>query len=151
MGRKGFTLIELLIVISMIALLFSIIVPCLMRAKDSALELAAMHTEVDEEGKVRLEIRKLTNRKLTDGIYMVKIEPPSICRVILEKPYPAGMKLIKRDGQDYIKWRPKPAQIGVHLVTVVFEGEKTTEQEIKVYVYNKELLEAEREEKSNKH
>lgn len=151
MGRKGFTLLELLIVISIIALLFSIIVPCLMKAKESALELAAMYTEVDEEGKVRLEIRKLTNRELTDDIYMIKIKPPSICSVILEKPYPAGMKLIKRDGQDYIKWRPNPEQIGVYLVTVVFEGEKTTEQEIKVYVYNKELLEAEREEKSNEH
>ncbi len=151
MERKGFTLLELLIVISIIALLFSIIVPCLMRVKESALELAAMQTEVDEEGKVRLEIRKLTNRKLTDDIYMIKIEPPRICRVILKKPYPAGMKLIKRDGQDYIKWRPKPEQIGVHLVTVVFEGEKNSEEEIKVYVYNKELLEAEREEKSDEH
>ena len=151
MGRKSFTLIELLIVISMIALLFSIIVPCLMRAKDSALELAAMQTEVDEEGKVRLEIRKLTNRKLYDGIYMIKIEPPRLSRVKLQKPYPAGMKLIRRDDQDYIKWRPKPDQIGIHDITVVFIGEKTTEQKIKVYVYNKKLLEAEKEEKSDGH
>ena len=55
---KGFTLLELLIVMSIIALLMSILLPCLWRAKESAYELFAMQTEVDEEGKVRLEIRK---------------------------------------------------------------------------------------------
>jgi hypothetical protein len=40
------------------------------------------------------------------------------------------MKLVKRDRQDYIKWRPKPDNIGVHLITVVFESEETSEQEI---------------------
>ena len=33
----------------------------------------------------------------------------------------------------------------MHLITVVFEGEDISEQEIKIYVFNKELLEAERE------
>jgi len=56
------------------------------------------------------------------------------------------MKLIKRDGQDYIKWRPEPDDIGVHFITVVFEGEETHEQEIAIYVFNMELLEAELEE-----
>jgi prepilin-type N-terminal cleavage/methylation domain-containing protein len=51
MRRKGFTLIELLIVMSIIVLLMSILLPCLMRAKESAYELFAMQTEVDEEGK----------------------------------------------------------------------------------------------------
>ena len=59
------------------------------------------------------------------------------------------MKLIKRDGQDYIKWRPELDDIGVHLITVVFEGEEISEQEIRIYVFNKELLEAEREDKSD--
>jgi hypothetical protein len=122
-----------------------------MRAKESALELAAMQTEVDEEGNVRLEIRKLTNRKLTDDIYMIKIDPPRICRVYIKKPYPSGMKLVKRDSQDYIKWRPKPDHIGVHLITVVFKGEETSEQKITIYVFNKEVLEAKREEKSDAH
>ena len=57
------------------------------------------------------------------------------------------MKLIKRDGQDYIKWRPEWDDIGVHLITVVFQGEETAEQEIRIYVFNKKLLEAERKDK----
>jgi len=134
MERKGFTLIELLIVMSIIALLMSILLPCLMRAKESAYELFAMQTEVNEEGKVRLEITKPSKRKAHDDIYMIEINPPRICHIYLKKPYPSGMKLIKRDGQDYIKWRPKLDNIGVHLITVVFEGEETSEQEIKVYV-----------------
>ena len=36
--------------------------------------------------------------------------------------------------------------IGVHFITVVFEGQETSEQEITVYVYNQELLDAQREE-----
>jgi hypothetical protein len=37
------------------------------------------------------------------------------------------------------------SDIGVHPITVVFEGEKTTEQQMTVYVYNKKLLDAQRE------
>ena len=149
MGRKGFTLIELLIVMSIIMLLMSILLPCLMKAKESAYELFANQTQVDEEGKVLLKIEKPSERKAYDDMYMIEIKPPRICHIYLKKPHPAGMKLIKRDRHDYIKWRPKQEDIGVHLITVVFEGEETSEQEIKVYVYNKELLEAEREEKSD--
>jgi len=145
--RKAFTLLELLIVMSIIALLFSIIVPCLMSAKERALELNSMQVEVDDEGKVRLEIQNLSDRKPYEDIYMIKIDPPRNCRVFIKKPYPSGMKLIKRDGQDYIKWRPKLDDIGVHFITVVFEGEEISEQEITIYVFNKELLEAEREDK----
>jgi len=39
--------------------------------------------------------------------------------------------------------------MGIHFITVVFEGEEISEQEIAVYVYNKELLEAERKEKAD--
>ena len=144
---KGFTLLELLIVMSMIVVLMSILLPCLYRAKESAYELFAMHTEPDEEGKVRLEIQKPSDRKAQDDIYFIKIERPGRCDVLLRKPHPSGMELIKRDGQEYIKWRPEWHHIGLHLITVVFEGEETSEQEIKVYVFNKELLEAEREDR----
>ncbi|MBC8470445.1 MAG: type II secretion system protein [Planctomycetes bacterium] len=149
MRRKGFTLLELLIVMSIIVLLMSILLPCLMRAKESAYELFAMQKEVNEEGKVLLEIQNPSDRKRYDDIFMIEINPPMNCHIFIKKPYPAGMKLIKRDRQDYIKWRPNLEDIGVHSVTVVFEGEETSEQEIKVYVFNKELLEAEREEKSD--
>jgi prepilin-type N-terminal cleavage/methylation domain-containing protein len=148
---KGFTLLELLIVMSIIVLLMSILLPCLNRAKNSAYELAAMQTEVDEEGKVRLEIEKPSDRKAYDDIYMIRIDPPGNCRVFLKRPRPSGMKLMKRDGQDYIKWRPRWSDIGVHLITVVFEGEETSEQEIRIYVFNKQLLEAEREKKDVPH
>lgn len=147
MQRKGFTLLELLIVMSIIVLLMSILLPCLMSAKERAYELFAMEVEVNKEGKVLLEIKKPSDRKRYDDIYMIEINPPRNCHVFLKKPHPSGMKLIKRDGQDYIKWRPKLDDIGVHFITVVFEGEETSEQEITIYVFNKELLEAEREDK----
>ncbi len=148
---KGFTLLELLVVMSIIVLLMSILLPCLNRAKESAYELFAMQTEVDEEGKVRMEIKDPSDRKPQEDIYMIKIERPGRCRVLLKKPHPSGMKLIKRDGQEYIKWRPGWDDIGVHLITVVFEGEEISEQEIRIYVSNKELLEAEREKRDAPH
>lgn len=147
MQRKGFTLLELLIVMSIIILLLSILLPCLMSAKERALELFAMEVEVNKDGKVLLEIQNLSDRKSYEDIYMIMIDPPRNCRVFLKRPHPSGMKLIKRDGQDYIKWRPKLDDIGVHFITVVFEGEEISEQEITIYVFNKELLEAEREDK----
>ena len=149
MQRKGFTLIEILIVISIIAVLLSILLPCLITAKDSALELAAMQVEPDEDGKVFLEIRNLTYRRSTEGIYMIKIDSPGNCSISLKKPYPPGMKIIKREGGDYIRWRPKVSDIGVHYVTVVFKGEKISEQQMTVYVFNKKLLDAELKDKSN--
>lgn len=147
MRPRGFTLLELLIVMSIILLLTSILLPCLWRAKESAYELFAMEVEVNEEGEVLLEIKDPSDRKAQEDIYMIKVDPPRNCHFFIKKPHPAGMKLIKRDGQDYIKWRPRWGDIGVHLVTVVFEGEEVSEQEIEVCVYNRELLEAEREEK----
>ena len=147
MQRKGFTLLELLIVMSIIILLLSILLPFLMSAKERALELCAMEVEVNKDGKVLLEIQNLSDRKSYEDIYMIMIDPPRNCRVFLKRPHPSGMKLIKRDGQDYIKWRPKLDNIGMHFITVVFEGEEISEQEITIYVFNKELLEAEREDK----
>jgi hypothetical protein len=119
-----------------------------MKAKQSVYELLAYHTEADEEGKVRMEIRNISGRKSYDDLYMIKIDPPRSRRIFLKKPYPSGMKLIKRDGQDYIKWRPELDHIGVHDITVVFEGEETSEQKITIYVFNKELLKARQEGKS---
>jgi len=143
--RKGFTLLELLVVMSIIVLLLSILLPCLITAKDSALELIAMQVRPDEEGKVFLQIRNLSYRKSYEDVYIIEIDYSSDCSISLKKPYPPGMKLIKKDGEDYIRWRPKVSDIGVHNVTVVFKGEKITEQEITVYVYNKKLLDQQRQ------
>ena len=142
---EGFTLLELLVVMSIIILLASILLPCLLRAKQSAYELFAMQTEVDKEGKVLMRITDPSHRKRYDDIYMIEIYPPKNCHWFIKKPHPWGMRRIKRDGQDYIKWRPNWEDIGIHVITVVYEAEEVFEQEIKVYVYNKELLEAERE------
>jgi len=108
-----------------------------------------MQTEADKDGKVLLEVRNPSDRESYEGIYMIKINPPRICHVSLKKPHHPRMKLIKRDGQYYIKWIPKLNDIGIHSVTVVFEGEETSEQEITVYVYNKKLLEEKQEKMSD--
>jgi hypothetical protein len=130
---------------SIIALLLSILLPCLIGAKERALELFARQIEVDEEGKVMLEIENPSDRKSTDDIYMIEIKRPCICHIFIKRPYPLGMKLIKRDNQDYIKWRPEWDDIGIHPITVVFESERTSEQQITIYVFNKKLLDAQRE------
>ena len=52
------------------------------------------------------------------------------------------MKLRKKEGEDYILWRPNPQQIGTHQVTVVFNGPETSEKEITVYVGTPEALKA---------
>jgi len=135
---KGFTLLELLIVMSIIALLTSILVPCLNRAKQQAFELGTIETEVDEEGKVRLEIRQSRT-----ALYMIRIDRPRNCHISIKEPYPSGMKLIRRKRHDYILWGPKWDDIGVHLVTVVFEGQETVEQLIRVYVFHKDLWKTE--------
>jgi prepilin-type N-terminal cleavage/methylation domain-containing protein len=151
MERKGFTLLELLVSMSILLVLVSISLPCLLRAKDSALQLVAMEVGVNEEGKVFLEINDRSNRKPTDDIYMIKIDRPRKCHVRLKEPLPSGMKLKRKDGQDYIMWRPKMQHLGRHPVTAVFEGEETSEREIVIYVFNKELLEAQREDKKDPH
>ncbi len=145
---RGFTLLELLVVMSIIIVLASILLPCLLRAKESAYELFAMTTQVDKEGKVLMQITDPSRRKRYDDIYMIEVYPPKNCHWFIKKPHPWGMKRRRRDRQDYIKWRPEWEDIGIHAITVVYEAEKVFEQEIKVYVYNKELLEAERKAKS---
>jgi len=140
--RKGFTLLELLVVMSIILVLMSISLPCLLRAKDSALALVAMEVDVNKEGKVLLEINDRPNRRATDNIYMIKIDRPPRCSARLKRPHPSGMKLRRKDGQDYILWRPNPKQIGMHQVTLAFNGDQTSEKEVTVYVYSEESLKA---------
>jgi len=142
MERKGFTLLELLVVMSIIVVLMSLSLPCLLRAKDSALALAATEVAWNEEGKVFLEINDGPNRKPTEDIYMIKIDRPARCSVRLKRPCPSGMRLRKKDGDDYILWRPRLQQIGVHQVTVAFDGEQTSEKEVTVYVGTHEALKA---------
>jgi prepilin-type N-terminal cleavage/methylation domain-containing protein len=142
MQRKGFSLLELLVVISAIVVLLSISLPCLLRAKDSALVLVATEVAVNKEGEVFLKVNDRSDRRPTDDIYMIKIAPPRKCSVRLKEPRAPGMKLRRRDGQDYILWRPGPQQIGRHQVTLVFHGEETSEKEVMVYVATEEALKA---------
>ena len=142
MDRRGFTLLELLVVMSIILVLVSVSLPSLLRAKDSALALAAMEVAVNKEGKVFLEINDRPNRKATDDIYMIRIDRPPTCSVRLKGPCPSGMKLRRKDGDDYILWRPRLQQIGTHHVTVAFRGETASEKEVTVYVGTHEALKA---------
>ncbi len=142
MERKGFTLLELLVVVSIILVLLSISLPCLLRAKDSALALVAREVAVNKEGKVFVEMNDRSNRGPTDNLYMIKIDRPPQCSVRLKGPCPSGMKLRKKDGENYILWRPRPQQIGTHQVTLVFNGQETSEKEVTVYVYPPEVLTA---------
>ena len=102
----------------------------------------AMEVAVNQEGQVFLEINDRSNRRPTDNIYMIKIDRPPKCSVRLKGPCPSGMKLRKKEGEDYILWRPNPQQIGTHQVTVVFNGPETSEKEITVYVGTPEALKA---------
>ncbi len=142
MERKGFTLLELLVVMSIILVLLSISLPCLLRAKDNALALVAREVGVNKEGEVFLEINDRSNRGPTDNIYLIKIDRPPKCGVRLKGPCPSGMKLRKKDGENYILWRPTPQQIGTHRVTVVFDGQEVSEKEVTVYAYTAEALKA---------
>jgi prepilin-type N-terminal cleavage/methylation domain-containing protein len=151
MERRGFTLLELLVVMSIILVLFGISVPCLLRAKDSAFALVAMELAVNKEGEVFLEINDRSNRKATDNIYMIKIDRPPRCSVRLKRPHPLGMRLRRKDGQDYLLWRPNPRQIGTHQVTLVFNGPETSEKQVTVYVGTPEVLEALRKAKAAPH
>ena len=151
MLRKGFTLLELLIVMSIILVLLTITLPCLFRAKDSVLDLAAMEVGINEEGKVRLEISDHPNRKPYDDVYMIEIDAPRNTTVRLKRPHPSGMKLRRKDGRDYLKWRPKTDQMGMHSVTLLFEGQESSEQEITIFVYTKKFLEAQQKEKKDPH
>ncbi len=148
MERKGFTLLELLVVMSIILVLLGVSLPGLLRAKDSAFALAAMEVAVNKQGEVFLEINDRSNRKPKDNIYLIKIDRPPQCSVRLKRPWPSGMRLRKKDGQDYILWRPNPRQIGTHQVTVVFNGQETSEKEVTVYVGTPEVLKALREAKA---
>lgn len=142
MQRKGFTLLELLVVMSIIVVLMSITLPCLLRAKDSALALVANEVDVNKEGKVFLEINDRPNRKATENIYMIKIDRPRGCSVRLKGSHPSGMKMRRKEGDDYLLWRPAPRQIGKHQVTLAFTGDQTSEKEVTVYVYTHEVLQA---------
>jgi len=151
MERKGFSLLELLVVISIILVLMGISLPVLLRAKDSALQLVAMEVGINDEDKVYLEINDRSNRKASDNIYMIKIDRPRKCSVHLKKPLPSGMRLKRKEGHDYIFWRPRPKQIGRHPVTLVFKGEESSEKKIMVYVGNRESLNALREQERDDH
>jgi hypothetical protein len=132
----------------------AILLPTLSTAWERAKELNASEPEINDEQEVYLEIQELFDRKSHEGIFMILIEPPAECRdcrVSLKRPYPRGMKLVRRHsdrwkGRYYLKWRPKTDQLGEHKITVAFTGKEPSELEFTAFVYNEELLKKQMEE-----
>lgn len=130
--KPGYTLPALLLRIS----LNSAGLRLRMTIADFAVRLLWKSVFMERRGFTLLELLVVMS------IYMIKIDRPPRCGVRLKKPCPSGMRLRKKDGDDYILWRPKRQQIGTHQVTVAFEGEQTSEKEVTVYVYTHEALKA---------
>jgi hypothetical protein len=66
--------------------------------------LAGLYPLFNEDGKVYLPY--------SGELLVPEYEPPKDTQVKLKNPHRSGMKLVKRDGQDYIKWYTELDHVG---------------------------------------
>lgn len=116
MQKKGFTLIELMVIIAIIAMLLSIIGPCIKKVKEAEERQDAQVAKI-ENGNLNLK---------TGITYKILLSPSfisdgSVPTMSIKNP-PAGVSIRVEEGQggstvSYLYWTPQ--EVGLSKMTIV--------------------------------